>query len=221
VGQYLTKIYVDNYIEFQHMRTRTRIGFLIFTAIGLAGLFWFFPACSNVEAQQPTGSIPTVTGTANGPFITVTSADGANVRAGPSSFDYELIGYLVPGETAPALGRSPAGEWIEISYLPARGSVGWVYAPLVSLSFGNLPILEPPPTATPRTTPTINPTYVAAFQVVSTPTRLPTFTPPPPFATLSFEPVNGSGSRMPMGFVILGLALVGILGAVISFLRGR
>jgi hypothetical protein len=91
----------------------------------------------------------------------------------------------------------------------------------VSLSPGFLPILEPPPTTTPRTTPTINPTFAAAFQVQTTPTRLPTFTPPPPLATLNFELAAGTGSRVPMGFVILGLALIGILGAVISFLRGR
>ena len=189
--------------------------------LGFASLLWLAPAWSPAAAQQPTGNIPTVTGIASGPFITVTNPDGANVRAGPSSFDYPLIGFLVPGETAPALGRSPAGEWIQIIYQGAPGGVGWVYAPLVSLSPGFLPILEPPPTATPRTTPTINQTLAAAFQVETTPTRLPTFTPPPPLATLNFEPSAGTGSGVPMGFVILGLALVGILGAVISLLRGR
>ncbi len=99
--------------------------------------------------------------------------------------------------------------------------VGWVYAPLVSLSPGFLPIIEPPPTATPRVTPTINPTYAAAFQIDMTPTRLPTFTPAPPLATLSFPVEAGTGPRIPMGFVVLGLALLGILGAVISFVRGR
>ena len=203
------------------MQTWIKIGLWILLALGFASLFWLAPAWSPAAAQQPTGNIPTVTGTASGPFITVTGADGANVRAGPNSYDYALIGYLVVGETAPALGRSPAGEWIEITYLGVPGGVGWVYAPYVSLSPGFLPILEPPPTATPRTTPTINPTFAAAFQVQTTPTRLPTFTPPPPLATLNFEPAAGTGSRVPMGFVILGLALIGILGAVISFLRGR
>jgi hypothetical protein len=40
-------------------------------------------------------------------------------------------------------------------------------------------------------------------------------------ATLNFQAPVGTGSRVPMGFVILGLALVGILGALISYLRGR
>jgi hypothetical protein len=203
------------------MQTWIKIGLWILLVFGFAGVLWLAPAWTPAAAQQPTGNIPTVTGTASGPFITVISPDGANVRAGPHSIDYAAIGHLVPGETAPALGRSPKGEWIQIVYLGAPGGVGWVYAPLVSLSPGFLPILEPPPTATPRTTPTINPTYAAAFQVQTTPTRLPTFTQPPPVATLNFEPAAGTGSRVPMGFVILGLALIGILGAVISFLRGR
>jgi len=203
------------------MQTWIKIGLWILFVLGFASLLWLAPAWTPAAAQQPTGNIPTVTGTASGPFITVTNPDGVNVRAGPSSFDYATIGYLVVGETAPALGKSLAGEWIEITYLGAPGGIGWVYAPYVSLSPGSLSILEPPPTATPRTTPTINPTFAAAFQVQMTPTRLPTFTPPPPLATLNFEPAAGMGSRVPMGFVILGLALIGILGAVISFLRGR
>ena len=203
------------------MQTWIKIGLWILLVLGFASLLWLTPAWTPAAAQQPTGNIPTVTGTASGPFITVVNPDGANVRAGPNSYDYLAIGFLVPGETAPALGQSPAKEWIKITYLGAPGGVGWVYAFLVSLSPGFLPILEPPPTATPRTTPTINPTFAAAFQVQTTPTRLPTFTPPPPLATLNFEPAAGTGSRVPMGFVILGLALIGILGAVFSFVRGR
>jgi hypothetical protein len=204
------------------MPTWIKIGLWILLLFGFASLLWLAPAWTPAAAQQPTGNIPTVTGTVSGPIITVNNPDGANVRAGPNSYDYAAIGWIPDAGTAPALGRSPAHEWIQIIYLPAPGGVGWVYAPLVLLSPGSsLPIVEPPPTATPRTTPTINPTYAAAFQVQTTPTRLPTFTPPPPLATLDFETAAGTGSRVPMGFVILGLALVGILGAVISYLRGR
>jgi hypothetical protein len=202
------------------MQTRKKIGLLIAFMFGFACMLWLAPAWTPAAAQQPTGNIPTVTGTPSGPFVTAKS-EGANVRAGPSTFDYPIIGVLVPGETAPAIGKSPAGYWIQIVYLGAPGGVGWVYAENVFIFPGFLPIVEPPPTATPRTTPTINPTFAAAFQVQTTPTRLPTFTPPPPLATLNFESATRTGSRVPMGFVILGLAVVGILGAVISFLRGR
>jgi hypothetical protein len=203
------------------MRTWIKIGLWILLVFGFAGLLTMAPAWTPAAAQQPTGNIATVTGTApTTPFITVNNPDGANVRAGPSSYDYAALDWLPPGAVAPAIGRSPAQEWIQIIDTTVPGGVGWVYAPLVSLSVGYLPIVEPPPTATPRTTPTINPTYAAAFQVQMTPTRLSTFTPPPPLATLSFPSSGASGVRIPFGFVILGLAIIGILGAVISFLRG-
>ncbi len=202
------------------MRPWIKLVLLTLLVLGFAGLVWLAPSWSPAGAQQPTGNVPTVTGTPTGQFITVQNVDGANVRAGPSSFDYPAIGFLVDGETAPALGYSPKREWIKIEYPGVPGGVGWVYAFLVRLSPGTLPILEPPPTATPQTTPTLNPTWAAAFQVQTTATRLPTFTAPPPLATLSFGNSTDNGSHMPTGFIILGLALIGILGAVISLLRG-
>jgi hypothetical protein len=204
------------------MRNWIKKSLYILLLCSFALILWLVPASTLVAAQQPTGNIPTVTGTAlTHPVITVNNPDGANVRSGPSSYDYPLVDFLPNQASAPAIGKSPLGEWIQIIDLSVPGGVGWVYAPLVSLSPGFLPIVEPPPTATPRTTPTINPTYAAAFQVQTTPTRLPTYTPPPPLATLYFVSTSGSRTGIPMGFVILGLALVGILGAIISYLRGR
>jgi len=203
------------------MRSLTKL-FLVFTILGSAtGLFFLGPGSMPAAAQQPTGSVPTVTGTPSGPMITVTYPEQINVRAGPHSVYYLAIGVLLPGEQAPALGRTAAGEWIQIAYPGVPGGVGWVYAPLVSLSPGFLPIIEPPPTATPRTTPTIDPTLAAAFSIPSTPTRLPTFTPPPPLVYPTFEPASSGGVSVPMGLVIFGLAFIGVFGAFIAFLRGR
>jgi hypothetical protein len=196
--------------------------FLFFTVLaGAAGLFFLGLGSEPVAAQQPTGSVPTVTGTPSGPVITVTYPEQINVRAGPNSAWYLSIGVLLPGQQAPALGRTPGGEWIQIAYPGVPGGVGWVYAPWVSLSPGFLAIIEPPPTATPRTTPTIDPTLAAAFSIPSTPTRLPTFTPPPPLAYPTFSTVSSGGTSVPMGLVIFGLAFIGIFGAFIAFLRGR
>jgi len=175
-----------------------------------------------VLAQQPTGSVPTVTGTPSGPIATVVNADGANVRAGPSSVYYEKIGpSLIDGQKVPALGRSPGGDWIQIYYLGVPGNVGWVYAPLVVLSPGYLPIIEPPPTSTPRVTQVIDPTLMAAFAATGNPTQLPTFTPPPPLVIPTYDSIDNKLPRIPMGLVIFGLAFVGIFGAAISFLRRR
>ncbi|MDP2974740.1 MAG: hypothetical protein Q8N45_00875 [Anaerolineales bacterium] len=175
-----------------------------------------------VHAQQPTGSIPTVTGTPSGPVVRVyPDQKMIPVYAGPSSYNYPQIGVLLVGTEVPALGRSIDGQWIQIVYLGVPGGKGWVYAPLVALSPGFLPIIEPPPTATPRTTPTIDPTLAAAFSIPTTPTRLPTFTPPPPLVIPTFTPAGSGGGSVPMGLVIFGMAFIGVFVAIISFLRGR
>jgi hypothetical protein len=97
-----------------------------------------------------------------------------------------------------------------------------VYAYLVTIT-GNLPIIEPPPTPTPRVTPTIDPTLAAQFIVEIAPTRLPTFTPPPPVVAPTFiEPPNLQNTGgVPMGFIIIGMGAVGLFGVMISFFRGR
>jgi len=195
-----------------------------FTGLILLGLF--NPGNPSVLAQQPTGSIPTVTGTAVGPVVTVDSSlpEPIHVYDGPSSFDYPSIGVLLPNETAPAIGRAKGKEdWIQIRYLGVPGSIGWIYGLYVSLSPGALlPLVEVPPTPTPFATPTINPTLEAAFIGQQTPTRLPTFTPPPPLDVPSFnEGPNPSATGIPAGLLILSLGLFGFFGAVISYLRGR
>jgi hypothetical protein len=178
-----------------------------------------------VLAQQPTGSVPTVTGTPTGPTIKVDPFnDFIFVHAGPSSFDYPKIGILLANETAPALGRARDRlDWIQIYYPGVPGSIGWVYGLYVGLSPGAfLPIIDVPPTPTPISTPTINPTLEAAFIGQQTPTRLPTFTPPPPLDLPSFnEPDVDLTTRIPSGLLIISLGLFGFFGAVISYLRGR
>ncbi len=199
---------------------------MLLLAGGMAGLMSILVFSSlstrKVYAQQPTGSIPTVTGTPTGPYVTVYSDQTfIDVYAGPSSYDYDPVGIMASGTTAPALGYSQDGNWIEIVYLGVQGSVGWVYAPFVMISPGSLPKLAAPPTPAPLTTPTLNPTYVAAYGLQVIPTRLPTFTPPASLKLPTFAPNTSSGAKLPYGLIILILASVGILGAVISFLRGN
>lgn len=196
--------------------------FLIFV-IALLGLF--APGQPSVLAQQPTGSIATVTGTPAGPVITVDqSIPIIRVHAGPSSFDYPSIGVLLGNETAPAIGRADGREdWILIRYPGVPNGIGWVYGPYVKLSPGALlPLVEVPATPTPFSTPTIDPTLEAAFIGQQTPTRLPTFTPPAPLDVPFFtESPTVTPANIPTGLLILSLGLFGFFGAVISYLRGR
>jgi len=199
-----------------------QISVWMFILAAACGLLLASPGGSVALAQQPTGSVPTVTGTPAGAFITVSSdQEQINVRGGPSTYIYPPIGILLSGQQAPARGRSPGGDWIQIDYPGVPGSVGWVYAPLVRLSPGaNLPIVEPPPTPTPASTPTIDPTLAAIFIVPETATRLPTFTPPAPLEIPTFTDATVAPRGVPIGLLIFGFGFVGALGALISFLRG-
>ncbi|MBN2118091.1 MAG: SH3 domain-containing protein [Anaerolineales bacterium] len=206
------------------MPGKTRVIVWVLAVVGMMLLGLFDPGGAPVLAQQPTGAIATVTGTPEGPLVTVDqSIPVIHVYAGPSSFDYPSIGVLLGNESAPAIGRARDREdWIQIRYLGVPGSTGWVYGLYVSLSPGAfLPLVDIPPTPTAIATPTINPTLEAAFIDQQTPTRLPTFTPPAPLDVPLFTDAGASARGVPAGLLILSLGLFGFLGAVISYLRGR
>jgi hypothetical protein len=193
--------------------------------VGMMFLGLFDPHQSPVLAQQPTGSIPTVTSTPEGPVVTVfQNFPVVHVYAGPSIYDYPSVGVMLANESAPAIGRAKdRKEWIQIRYLGVPGSTAWIYASWVSLSPGALlPTIDIPPTPTPFATPTIDPVLEAAYIGQQTPTRLPTFTPPPPLDVPRFTDAPGASTRgVPAGLLIVSLGLFGFLGAVISYLRGR
>jgi hypothetical protein len=176
-----------------------------------------------VSAQQPTVAIPTVTGTAIGAYIVVNAdQEQINVRGGPGT-DYSAVGVLVAGQLVSAKGRSAAGLWVQINYQGTEGGLAWVYSPLVTIfQAAELPIVAPPPTPTLRVTPTIDPTLAAQFIQEIPATRLPTFTAPEPLAQLSFSdgtPLQPGG--IPIGMYITFIGLLGLFGAIISFLRDR
>ena len=204
-----------------------KFSLLVFVASVTILLEVVVPGTLPALAQQPTGSIPTVTGTPLGPTIRVDpSIAQIRVWAGPSSLgEYPPVGILLANETAPALARAEGkDEWIQIYYPGVPGSVGWVFARYVSISPGaSLKIIEVPATPTPLSTPTIDPTLVAAFIGQPTSTRLPTFTLPPPLDQPLFTdmPSDTQTTGVPTGLLILSLALFGFFGVVLSYLRGR
>ena len=176
-----------------------------------------------VQAQLPTGSVPTVTGTPSGPYITVNSDQdpGVNLRALPNTLSTK-VGILLPGQQATAIGK--LGNWILILYPGIPGGQAWVSGSLVKLTGGDLPDVEPPPTMTPLYTDTIDPTLAAQFIVTIGPTRQPTLTAPPPLRISTFPPQvteQTSTRNIPIGLVITGLGLLGIFLGLISLIRGR
>lgn len=174
--------------------------------------------------QLPTIAIATVTGTPAGPMAVVVPGNEPqiNLRSGPNSL-YDKVGVLLVGQSVPAKGRSPKGEWILVEYPGVPGGTAWVYALYVEIKPPvQLPIVEPPPTPTLAQTATIDPTLAARFIVTEAPTRLPTFTPPPPLAVPTFIAESGPAlSRLPMGFIIMGLAAMGLFFGVVALAQGR
>lgn len=158
-----------------------------------------------------------------GMYITViTEEPQINVRMGPSSSIYPVVGTLLTGSTVPALGRSPGGDWIQIAFEGAPNNTGWIYSPLVLVSPGTLRIVDPPPTPVPPATSTIDPTLAAQFNIMPTNTRLPTFTPPPSLVAPSYinTPDPDSMDSVPVAVIIIALTLLGSIGFLLSlFLR--
>lgn len=195
---------------------------IISTLLLLIGFF----SASNltfVLAQQPTQTLAP----ASGLFITViTDEPQINVRMGPSSTVYPIVGILLQGATAPALGRSQGGDWIQIEFPSAPNGVGWVYSPLVQVSPpGNLNVVPAPPTPLPPPTNTIDPTLAAEFATqfvnVATSTRLPTFTAQPSYTPLPTYTTlqNSTSDSIPLATIIMAFFILGIIGFLLSVLR--
>ena len=158
----------------------------------------------------------------SGVLATVTYSEPINVRGGPSTVYYPIVGRVFPGDILPALGVSPGREWVQVAYPDAPGGVGWLYATYVSISGGELRIVEPPPTQTPIATATINPTFAAAFIFQPTSTRIPTFTPPPPLDVPQYTDAAVSRpSGMAIGLVLIIFLALGAVGFLVSIVLKR
>lgn len=182
------------------------MGFLAATSLSVGILFSPNQAVAYQEASTPSGVI-----------ITVTYSDPINVRGGPSTVHYPIVGRMSPGDVASALGVSPGHEWVQISYPNSADGTGWVYATYVTVSGGELRIVEPPPTSTPPVTATLDLTLAAAFEIQPTQTRMPTFTPPPPLTVPQFADESSSHSSSVFGIFIVSLTLIGGAGLLLSF----
>jgi hypothetical protein len=186
---------------------KSLIGVLTVAGLGLTALLSPHRAGAFQEASTPSGIL-----------ATVIYAEPINVRSGPSTVFYPIIGQLQPGEVVPALGVSPGREWVQISFAGGVNGIGWIYASFVTISGGELQIAEPPPTPTPLVSATIDPTLAAAFIVQPTQTRMPTFTPPPPLVEVpQYTDAATSRSSGAAGIFIVILVAIGALGLTASF----
>ena len=190
---------------------KTLLGILAVTGLSMGTILSSNQAKAYQGATTPTGI-----------YATITYSDPINVRGGPNTVYYPIVGRLSPGDVVPALGVSRGHEWVQISYPAAAAGVGLVYAIYVNISGGELHVVEPPPTPVPLETATIDPTFAAAFNLQPTPTRIPTFTPPPPLNIPQFvDASTPRSSGIASGIFIIGLVLLGGIGLVVSYVLWR
>src|SRR5258706_5322222 len=188
---------------------KTILGVCVVTGLGVGSLF----SAKQAEAYQ-VASTPS---TPLGIYATVTYADPINVRGGPSTVHYPIVGRLNPGDIVQALGVSPGHEWVEVAFPQAQGGVGWVYAIYVSVSGGEPLVVEAPSTPTPPVTATIDATLAAAFNFQPTASRIPTFTPPPPMTVPQFSDVETPRKALVApGIFVISLVLLGAIGLIVS-----
>lgn len=204
------------------LRKLSVIGVLCLLLLLWVGLSLLPNAVVPVQAQFPTVSIPTVTSSPRGSYIIALQTTSSeyvpvNVRVGPSRLS-ERIGVLLVNQEAKAVGRY--GDWIQIEYVGGIDGLGWVFEPNVTL-IGTVPDVQPPPTPTPAITMTIDPTLAAQFLPQVEETRLPTFTEPPMLMIPTYQEVTGATAPggIPLGFVIVILAGIGLFLTLIAVLR--
>lgn len=197
---------------------------LSFTVLVLFLSLLLVSSPANVIAQQPTGSIPTVTGTPKGVTAKVKiglTEDRVNVRSGPSVL-YPQIGVILLGAEVPVVGRSAGGDWLVVEYPGTQGGIGWVWSLYMDVSPGELAVIENPPSPVPITTITIDPTMAAQFITTPLATRLPTFTEPAPLSIPTFEASTGQVlAGIPIGLIIVLLSVLGILLGLFSYFQSR
>ncbi len=199
------------------------IGLVSSTIVGIFFLINGTSSLNLVFAQQPTGSVPTVTGTPTGPMasLKIGLEDHVNVRSGPSVF-YDAIGIITVGSSVPVLGKSIGGDWLLVDYPGVAGGKGWVWALYMDVTPGEIPMAEMPPSPQPKATFTIDPTMASQFITTPMATRLPTFTPPPSLTIPTFEnatPQKFAG--IPIGFIIIILIGLGTLISLFAYFQSR
>jgi len=185
---------------------KTILGILVVAGLSVGTLISVKQAEAYQDASTPSGT-----------YVTVTYSDPINVRGGPNTVDYPVVGRLFPGDIRQALGVSPGREWVQIAYPEAPGGVGWVYAIYVSVTGGEPLVVEAPSTPTPLVTATIDATLAAAFNFEPTASRLPTFTPPPPLIVPQFTEVAAPRRAIVApGIFVVSLLLLGAVGMLVS-----
>ena len=113
----------------------------------------FTPTPASAFTPTPTAAVAAVQDCSP----TVTALVDANVRSGPDSAVYGVVGNLPLGGTAPVVGRNANGTWW---YIQFAGGLAWIAGSVTSATCipSTLPVVAaPPPPAPPPVVPSNTP----------------------------------------------------------------
>ena len=129
----------DSYSNWLQVNLGARRGWVAFFTVAVSGDVNTLPVVEVSEAPPsptPEALVPPLQATSD---LYVTAYRRVNVRTGPGT-DFDVLGALVPGQTADIIGSSgDANEWIQIDF---NGEPGWLAYFVVNVS-GELSQLEP------------------------------------------------------------------------------
>jgi len=114
------------------------------------------PQETSTEETQPQ---PTATRTPENEFPVISAKVNTNCRAGADP-SFDVLGYLLVGETSDVHGQDPWGYWWYIENPDHPGKFCWIWRGTTEVQgdTSNVPVKQPPPTYTPTNTATFTPT---------------------------------------------------------------
>jgi len=136
--------------------------------------------------------------------------------------NYEIIGKMGIDMKLPVIGKSPGGDWLLVKDPTLPKGQGWIFSFNVTVTPGEIPVAEIPPTPMPQETAAIDPTLAAQFITTPLATRLPTYTPSAPLVMPTFETFDSQAfAGVPVGLIILAMIGLGLIIALFSFFSGK
>ena len=158
-------------------------------------------AVEPTAAPEATVAVTTeVTTTTQGPTASVKEGDFVNVRKGPA-IEYDKLGTLDAGQSAPVRGKNADGTWWQISFPAAADGVGWVIGQLVNITGDTsaVTVAQAPalPTANPQAQVPTN-TPPAAAPAATATSSLPSSALLPYSQAMRFSPRDDVGD-VPLG----------------------
>ena len=139
----------DSYSNWLQVNLGSRRGWVAFFTVAVSGDITTLPIVEVTDAPPTPSPAPAPVSQEATSDIFVTAYRRVNVRNGPGT-DFDVLGALVPGQTADIIGTSgDSNEWLQINF---NGEPGWIAYFVVTIS-GELSDLDATVALSPLQTP--------------------------------------------------------------------